>query len=70
MLLPLIIHALDSQTARGSSSFARSSYGQWETRSGNTNICGLDVASTKGEETFGGTAGMKDIFQERAIAGG
>jgi len=69
-LLPLIIQALDSDTARGSSSFTRRSNGQSETRSGNTNIRGPDVASTEEGETFGGITGMKDIIQEWVVAGG
>jgi len=69
MLLPLIIQVLDSQTARGSSSFTCRSYVQWETKSGNTNARGRGVASIKGDETFGGTMGKKVIFQEWVIAG-
>jgi len=63
ILLPLIIQALDSQTARGDSSCMRRSNVQWEIRSGITNIRGWDAASTKGAETIGGTMGMKVIFK-------
>jgi len=69
MLLPLIIQVLDSQTARGSSSFIRGSNGQWETRSGNTNARERGVVSTKGEETLGGATETKDIFQGCVSAG-
>ena len=70
MVLPLIIQALASQTARGSSSCTRRASVEWEIKSGITNIRGRGVVSTKGEETFGGTTGMKDIIQEWAIESG
>ena len=40
---------------------------QWETRSGITNIRGLGVTSTEGEESFGGMTGMKDISQGQVL---
>ena len=68
-VLPLTIQVLASQTARGSSSLKRRSNGQWETRSGNTNIRGPDIGSTKGEETLGGMTGTKVIFKSEGCRG-
>ena len=42
---------------------------QWETRSGITNIRRWEVLLTGGEEAFGGTTGMKDIFKSGQLQG-